>query len=156
MHRILLWVSLLILTGACTQSGQKEGDSRSEKAEKIITATIQELVANPEEYKDKNVAITGMVTHVCRHGGQKCFVLAEDGETQIRVVPSGGIDEFNIALEGSTVAFTGTFKVMEPEQAEAHVADHEAQAQHETEMAHSTAEKADIFIEAVDFKEITR
>ncbi len=156
MHRILFWVALVILTGACNQAGQKEGESRPEKAEKIVTATIQELVARPEEYKDKYVAITGMVTHVCRHGGQKCFVLAEDGETQIRVVPSGDIDEFNIELEGSTVAFKGTFKVLEPEQSEAHVADYAAEASHVTEMAHSEAEKADMFIEAVDFKEITR
>ena len=40
-------------------------------------------------------------------------------------------------------------------QAEEHLADHESKEHHETEMSHSEAEKADYFIEAVDFKEIT-
>jgi len=156
MHRILFWIALLILTGACNQTAQKEGESQTERAEKILTASIEELVSSPADYKDKEVAITGMVTHVCRHGGQKCFVLAEDGESQIRLVPSGKIDEFKIELEGSTVAFKGTFKVMSPEETEAHVEDHNSKEHHETEMAHSEAEKADMFIEVVDLKEITQ
>ena len=97
-----------------------------------------------------------MVTHVCKHGGQKCFVLADDGETQIRIVPAGDIDEFKIDLEGSTVAFKGTFKVLNPVQAEALEVDHDSKEHHESEMSHSQAEKADYFIEAVDFKELTQ
>ncbi len=156
MHKILFWVALVVLTAACNQTAQKEGASKSEQAEKIVATTIEELLASPANFQDREVAITGMVTHVCRHGGQKCFALAEDGETQIRLVPSGDIDEFKIELEGSTVAFKGTFKVMSPEETEAHVEDHESKEHHEIEMAHSEAEKADMFIEVVDFKEITQ
>jgi hypothetical protein len=154
MQRIMLLVVLVLLAGACNQSTQKEANSHSEKAEKIITATIEELVANPAEFQDKEVAITGMVTHVCQHGGQKCFAVGEDGESQIRLVPAGDIDEFKIELEGSTVAFKGTFKVLTTEEAEAHVEDHDSKEHHDSEMAHTAAEKADMFIETVDFKEI--
>ncbi len=97
-----------------------------------------------------------MVTHVCRHGGQKCFVLAEDGETQIRLVPGGDIDEFKIELEGSTLAVKGTLRVLAMEQADELVADYESKEHHAVEMSHSEAEKADIFIEAIEFKEITQ
>ena len=122
---------------------------------KIVSATVEELVASPAEYRDTEVAVSGMVTHVCRHGGQKCFILGGDGETQIRIVPSGDIDEFRIELEGSTVAFKGTLRVMTAREAEAHVEDHESKAHHAIEMAHSEAEKADVFIEAYEFKELT-
>ena len=156
MQRILVWVLFALLAGSCNQATQKENaGSETTETQQIVSATIQELLAQPAEYNGKEVAITGMVTHVCKHGGQKCFVLDEDGETQIRIVPSGDIDEFQIDLEGSTVAFKGTFRVLNPVEAEEHVADHESKDHHEVEMSHSEAEKADYFVEAVDFIEIT-
>lgn len=121
----------------------------------MISATVEELLTQPAEYENKQIAISGMVTHVCRHGGQKCFVLGQDGETQIRIVPGGNIDEFTIDLEGSTVAFRGTFKILDTRQASELMEDHESQAEHDQEMAHSEAEKADYYIEAIDFKEVT-
>ena len=156
MHRISILLVLALMMGACMQSANKESKAELSISEEIVAATIEELLASPEEYENKEVAITGMVTHVCRHGGQKCFVLAEDGETQIRLVPAGDIDEFKIELEGSTLAVKGTLRVLNPVQAEEHVADHESKEHHESEMAHSEAEKADIFIEAVEYKEITQ
>ena len=156
MHRLIVWALLAILLGSCGQSTTKEGtDKEATQTEQVVSASIQELLAQPAEYDGKEVAISGMVTHVCKHGGQKCFVLDEDGETQIRIVPSGDIDEFKIDLEGSTVAFKGTFRVLNAAQAEAHLEDHESKEHHATEMSHSEAEKADYFIEAVDFKELT-
>jgi cytochrome c-type biogenesis protein CcmE len=157
MQRLIVWVLFAILLGSCGQSNKKEGTTaEASQTEEVVKATIQELLAQPADYDGKEVAISGMVTHVCKHGGQKCFVLADDGETQIRIVPAGDIDEFKIDLEGSTVAFKGTFKVLNPVQAEEHVAEHDSKEHHETEMSHSPAEKADYFIEAIDFKELTQ
>jgi len=157
MQRIVLLVVLAVLIGSCNQATQKDGSEiKTSEVEKIVSATVEELLAQPAEYDGKEVAISGMVTHVCRHGGQKCFIVGEDGETQIRIVPSGDIDEFKIELEGSTVAFKGTFKVLNTLQAEAHVEDHESKEHHDQAMAHTEAEKAEYFVEAVDFKEITQ
>jgi cytochrome c-type biogenesis protein CcmE len=157
---IMLRIILLFVTGAilssCNQSGQKESSVPASEMKKVVSATVEELLAEPSGYNGKEVAVSGMVTHVCRHGGQKCFVLGEDGETQIRIVTGGDIDEFKIDLEGSTVAFRGVFRVLLPVEAEALVADHDSKEHHVQEMAHTEAEKADVYIEAVDFKEITR
>jgi hypothetical protein len=145
-----------MLLAACSQSGKnEEGDSATGSREDIISATVEEILAQPAEYENKQIAVSGMVTHVCRHGGQKCFVLGQDGETQIRIVPGGDIDEFTIDLEGSTVAFRGTFKILDTQQASELMETHESQAEHAQEMAHSEAEKADYYIEAIDFKEVT-
>lgn len=155
MPRVLLLIMVAVLIGACNQSDQKAGvDSPNLEKEKIVSVTVEEMLAAPADYDGKEVAVSGMVTHVCRHGGQKCFVLGEDGETQIRIVPGGDIDEFKIDLEGSTVAFTGTFKVLNPIQAQEHGANHDSKEHHENEMAHTEAEKADYFIEATGFKEV--
>ncbi len=156
MQRIVLGVLLAILVSSCNLSTKKKAESQSAKAEEIITATIEELVSNPAEYAEKMVAITGMVTHVCKHGGQKCFVLGADGETQIKLVPGGDLDEFTVDLEGSSLAVKGIVKVMTPEQSEEHIEAHDSIEHQGTEMAHAEAEKAEVFIEVVAFKEITQ
>ena len=156
MQRILLWVAGAMLMTACSQSGNKgDGSLQASDKQEVITATVEELLAQPAEYENKQIAVSGMVTHVCRHGGQKCFVLGQDGETQIRIVPGGDIDEFKIDMEGSTISFTGTFKILDANQATEMAEENEAQAEHAVEMAHSEAEQADYYIEAVDFKEVT-
>ncbi len=156
MNKIAILLSITLLFGACNQTSQKQTNTESPNNEEIVAATIEELLANPSEYQNKEVAISGMITHVCRHGGQKCFVLAEDGETQIRLVPGGDIDEFKIELEGSILAVKGTFRVMASPQAEELVVDYESKEHHAVEMSHSEAEKADIFIEALEYKEVTQ
>jgi len=156
MQRILLWVAGAMLMAACSQSGNPgEKSLQASDKQEVISATVEELLAQPAEYENKQIAVSGMVTHVCRHGGQKCFVLGQDGETQIRIVPGGEIDEFKIDMEGSTVSFTGTFKILDANQATEMAEENEAQAEHALEMAHSEAEKADYYLEAFNFKEVT-
>ncbi|TFH27243.1 MAG: hypothetical protein E4H10_04470 [Bacteroidia bacterium] len=154
MQRAAFLVLLAFLAVSCNQAS-KENSTESTEVEQIVSATIQELLATPADYDGKEVAVSGMVTHVCRQGGQKCFIVAEDGETQIRIVTGGDIDEFKIELEGSTVAFKGVFRVMNPVETEELIEDYESKEQHAVEQAHSEAEKADYFVEAIDFKEVT-
>ncbi|PID92199.1 MAG: hypothetical protein CSA96_04475 [Bacteroidetes bacterium] len=156
MKHTLYLLALAVLLGACGQktTQNKTEDKTEEAGAQIISASIEELLNEPDAYLNKEVAIEGMVTHVCKHGGQKCFVVGEDGETQIRLVPSGDIDEFKIELEGSTLAFKGTFRVLNEEASKAHLEEHESHEHHATEMAHSKAEKADYYIETVSMKEL--
>jgi hypothetical protein len=156
MQKSILWIFVALLAVSCNQTTKKEGaDPEAVKTEEIVAATINELLATPADYQDKEVAISGMVSHVCRHGGQKCFMVADDGETQVRIVPAGDIDEFKVDLEGSIIAIKGIFRVLTIEQAEEHVEDHESKEHHAEEQSHSTAEKADYFVEATEFKEIS-
>ncbi len=156
MQKVAFLLIIAFLAVSCNQASKENSTTaESTEVEQIVAATIQELLASPADYDGKEVAVSGMVTHVCKHGGQKCFILADDGETQMRIVPSGDIDEFKVELEGSTVAFKGVFRVMNPLEAEEHVEDHDSKEHHEEEMSHSEAEKAEYFVEAIDFKEVT-
>ncbi len=155
MQKIAIFLLLGLLSMACKQSAKTDAQIEKVVKEELVAATIEELVAAPMEYKDKEVVLQGMVSHVCRHGGQKCFVVGSDGETQIRLVPGGDIDEFKVDLEGSTLAVKGFFRVMAAEVAEANVEDHESKEHHAVEQSHSEAEKADIFVEVLEVKEVT-
>lgn len=157
MQRLVLWMILAVLAISCNQTMKEESaDKDAAKREEIIAATVEELLQAPADYQDKEVAISGMVTHVCREGGQKCFILAADGETQLRIITGGEIDEFKIDMEGSTVAFKGIFRVLSTAESEAQMEDYNTHESHVVEQAHSSAEKADYFVEALDFKEVAQ
>lgn len=156
MQRSILWVFIAFLAVSCNQTAKQEGENQeASKTEQIVSASIVELLAAPADYQDKEVAVSGMVTHVCRHGGQKCFIVADDGETQIRIVPGGDIDEFKIEMEGSIVAFKGTFRVQTVELTAEELEEYESKEHHAVEQSHSSAEKAEYFVEAVDFEEVS-
>lgn len=157
MQRSILLVLIAFLAFSCQQAVKTEGETQeASKIEKIVSASITELLETPEEFQDKEIAVSGMVTHVCRHGGQKCFIVADDGETQIRLVPSGDIDEFKVEMEGSSIAVKGVFRILNAELAAEHVEDHESKEHHAVEQSHSSAEKAEYFVEALEFKEVTQ
>ena len=153
MKKITLLLAVAVMLVSCNQTDKTSAESSQN--EEVVAATIEAMLANPVDYVDKEVVITGMVTHVCRHGGQKCFILAEDGETQIRINVGSEIDEFDIALEGSSVEFKGVFKVLDEVETTELQEDHESKEHHATEMAHTEAEKASYFVEARSFTEIT-
>ena len=152
MQRVIMMLVVAALLGACNRSDKKEGQEASQMQE-IVSATVEELLSAPVDYRDKEVAVSGMVTHVCRHGGQKCFILAGDGETQLRVVTGGEIEEFETSLEGSMVSFRGIFRIGETAEVSAEEA--ETGEHHTGEMPHSEAEQSDYFIEATEFREVT-
>lgn len=156
MQKVAFLVFIAFLAVSCNQANnEKSATAESTEVEMTVSATVEELLATPADFDGKEVAVSGMVTHVCKHGGQKCFILAEDGETQMRIVPSGDIDEFKIELEGSTVAFKGVFRVLNANETAEHLEDHDSKEHHAEEMSHSEAEKAEYFVEAIDFKEVT-
>lgn len=156
MQRSILWLLIAILAVSCNETVKNESANQEvDKTERIISASIVELLESPMDYQDKEVAVSGLVTHVCRHGGQKCFIVADDGETQIRIEPGGDIDEFLVDMEGSNIAFKGTFKILNAELAAESIEEYESQEQHAVEQAHSSAEKAEFYIEAVEFKEVS-
>jgi hypothetical protein len=156
MQRAILLVLIAFMAFACNQTVKKDAEvEQAEKTETIVSASILELLETPEEYQDVTIALSGMVTHVCRHGGQKCFIVADDGETQIRLVPGGDVDEFKVDLEGSTIAVKGIFRVLNAEMAAEHVEDHDSKEHHAVEQSHSEAEKAEYFVETLEFKEVS-
>ena len=80
MQRSILLVFMVFLVLSCNQTVKNDGENQQAvKSEEIVSASIVELLASPADYQDKEVAVSGMVTHVCRHGGQKCFIVADDG-----------------------------------------------------------------------------
>jgi len=99
----------LVLGFACTNNtGENDGTSSTD--EMVVEASINELQENPEEYVGKKVSIEGIVTHVCRHEGQKMFITSTNPDEKIKITAGEDDTGFNLELEGQTVKVTGILK----------------------------------------------
>ena len=72
--------------------------------------TVADFLADTSPLVEHSVSVKGTVVHVCRHGGQRLFIVGEDSEEQIRITTGEDIAEFEVALEGSQIQVLGVIK----------------------------------------------
>ncbi len=157
MKNLFLLFTALVFLVSCKQGEKQTEQSEATIETEVINSilTVKDVLDAPEKFKDTEVIISGMVTHVCTHGGQKLFIIGDDPEMHLRITVGDGIPEFDITLEGSSVEFTGTVKILETEVTEALAKENEEKDHHTGDEAHAKAESASYYIEATAFKEIS-
>lgn len=102
--RRILFGSIILAMAACTGNQKNQSDNGNSDAN---TITVDELLANADTYANKEVIVKGTVTHVCRHGGQRLFIIGSDPDNRLKITTGPSISEFTIELEGSTVEISG-------------------------------------------------
>ncbi len=107
MKRILTLATLVVLAMACSNGPSAENGSD----ENVRQLTIEELNSSAAELNDETVTVSGMVFHVCKHGGQKMFIKSASSDLNVLIRVSQSIPEFDVALEGSNVEVTGKLVV---------------------------------------------
>ena len=127
-----------------------------------MVLTVDELYENASNLADKEVLVKGTVMHVCKHGGQRCFIMGSNEDINIRIEAGEKIGAFSQELMGSDVEIVGVLKQVKTE-ADAHnPGEHEGEYKDdaETEKAHQviadSQEAAEVvyFIEGLKSKEI--
>lgn len=156
MRNVFVLILLLAVAVSCNQNDKKtaESDATPETEVSASILTVGQVLESPEKYKDADIKISGMVTHVCKHGGQKLFIIGDDPELQLRVNVGDGVPEFDMALEGSNVEFSGKIKILEEDVSAALAKENEEKDHHTGDEPHAKAESASYFMEATAFKEL--
>jgi hypothetical protein len=95
---------LAFLFGGCSQNGEKTSNVETEEEIAVETPmlAIGEFDAKAGDYVDNEILVEGIVDHVCKHGGKKLFLVADDGDVHIE-----SDERFDDALEGSHVTVKG-------------------------------------------------
>jgi hypothetical protein len=101
MKKILTIAAVVSLLVACNTN------SKNTDGQEVRKLDIDEIQVAAGELGDQAVQVTGMVLHVCKHGGQKMFLTTDSTETSLLVRVGPSIPEFDVTLEGSTVEVTG-------------------------------------------------
>lgn len=98
---------LLLSLGILVSCGQGTKKSNEISDQEIMNIKVSEFIRDAGPFVDKKVNVSGTVVHVCRHGGQRMFIVGENGEERIRITTGEDIAEFNIELEGEKVEVKG-------------------------------------------------
>ncbi len=126
--RILSISILLVLAVSCGQQSNKTTDLSELE---VSDVTVETLLADASPFVEKPVSVQGTVVHVCRHGGQRLFVVGEDGEDRFRITVGENISQFDVELEGSKIEVNGIVKELIID--ETYLAEWEAEVGEESE-----------------------
>ncbi len=103
MKKLLLFVVIALGTiGLYAQSDSKDVDKNPVE---ISVEVFQERAA---DLVGKDIYVTGIVDHVCKHGGKKVMLVSEDGEASLKVMAGDKISKFDKKIEGENLKVLGT------------------------------------------------
>ena len=89
------------------------GQVKEQQSNAVETHLISELVSQPLEYEGKEVSFDGVISHICRHSGDKMRVnQANDTDFSIMVMLEEFQPQFSAEFEGKHVKVTGLVKTV--------------------------------------------
>ena len=102
-------MAMIFVLSACENQQKKEAASEEEVVliEEIVPVSLSDFDVKAEELVGKQVMLTGTVDHVCKHGGQRMFVIETGSEGRVKVTPDENIAAFKTDLEGQTCKLIG-------------------------------------------------
>jgi len=107
MKKTLLFLSIIALFSSCGESPKQASTNDATETTTIETPTFSLADFNIEAGKwvNKEVKVTGIVDHVCKHGGKKLFLVDDFGDVHI-----DGEKRFDDALVGNEIIVSGLVK----------------------------------------------
>lgn len=93
---------------------KKENTEKQEQisVNQIVNVNMADFDSLVEGLVGKKIAISGIVDHVCTHGGQKMFIVDANSDARIKVTPDEKLAAFNTELVGETLKITGIVEEM--------------------------------------------
>lgn len=112
MKKIILILAAIALFTTSCENAHKHTESSSSTSNVIVSDEI--AIINVADFDDqagnyvgKKIKLEGTVDHICKHGGQKLFLVTEESDVRIKVVPDEEIAAFNADLEGNKIELVG-------------------------------------------------
>jgi len=107
MLRKSLFITAIAL---CIISCSNKTGKVQNETEDQSSYSVEKLMASAESEVGKEIELKGIVTHVCKHSGKKCFLSGETEDLSIQVMAGGNITTFDKELIGSEILVKGTLK----------------------------------------------
>lgn len=124
-----MFIATIAMACNNTQQSGETQTSENEATETVTEVTVANFEQMAGDLVGKEVLITGLVNHTCKHGGKRMFIIDENTEESIEVVTGENIDSFDAELEGSDVIVNGI--VLELRVDENYLAEWEAEVMNE-------------------------
>ncbi len=112
MKSIITLLFALILIAGC--GGKEEPKQQADTQEAVKQAPVKiklaEFKEKAGELIGKEIIITGIVDHTCKHSGKRMFLMDEKSEAALKVEAGKNISTFDASLTGNTVEVLGLIK----------------------------------------------
>jgi len=103
-------IAIIAMTGLIIYSCGQVKEKQTESAELKL---ISELVSDPLGFEDKEVVFEGVITHICKHSGDKMRVnQVSDNDYSIMVMLEEFQTQFSQEFEGKFVRVNGVLKTV--------------------------------------------
>jgi|GEM_PF-598968 len=91
------------ILASCSQ--KPAGDANTEQADTTTMINLKDFQAKGAEYLNREIRTTGIVDHVCKHGGKKILLVADDASVHVF-----NKDRFEESIVGKEVEVKGIVK----------------------------------------------
>lgn len=98
---MVLLISLVVMVSCTSQNTKKD-----EKSGELVILTVDELQQQGKDLVGKEVMVKGMVTHVCKESGARCFIMGSTEDVSIRI-EAGKIGSFSQEQMGGEIQVRG-------------------------------------------------
>ena len=142
LKNLLLILMTAVMVWSCGNQQTEQKEQTVE--EEVVVADVKPVALSLAEFNEKaetlvgkEVILAGTVIHVCKHGGQKMFITADDPDVRIKITTTDETAAFDPELEGSDIKVVGIVEEIEAEvvgegkHAEGEEEGHEEDAEHE-------------------------
>ena len=107
---IIAFVALAFIAVSCENSDTKsESKAKSEEiiVEEITEVNLTEFDSVVENLVGKKIVVIGTADHICKHGGQRMFIVDTGSEGRVKVTPDENVAAFKTDLEGQRLKIVG-------------------------------------------------
>ena len=114
---LILMASALLWSCGNQQAANQEQIVEEEVIveEKPVALALADFKDKAEMLVGKEIMLEGNVIHVCKHGGKKMFLTADDPDVRIKITSGDDMAPFEPELEGSYVKVLGFVEAIESE-----------------------------------------
>lgn len=122
MYRNILLIFVAAVFAISCNNQASTGEEQTTQEEEVVVKeeptmlSLADFKTKAETLVGKEVILEGDVIHVCKHGGKKMFITADDPDVRIKITTDGEqIAAFDTELEGSHVKVHGIVEAIESE-----------------------------------------
>ena len=92
---------------ACNSSSKQEAQTEDAQIEEL---TVDQIWENPDSFVGKEITVTGVCSHLCKHGGRKAFLQPSNGTAPLRCDAAPSFGSFAKETIRQPLAVTGTLR----------------------------------------------
>lgn len=115
---ILVAAAFLMSCGGQNTASQDDQNTSQQEEIGVMEPTLVALAEFNEKAESlvgQEVILEGSVIHVCKHGGKKMFITADDPDVRIKITTGEETVSFDTELEGSYIKVLGIVEAIEEE-----------------------------------------